>query len=340
MENHRSPFVIVGSGAMASLFAARLAAAGQPIHMLANWEEALHTIRLQGVKLTDEAGIERSYLVSISRDPGECKNTRFALVLVKTWQTERIAQKLNICLADDGMALTLQNGMGNLEVLQAVLGEHRAAAGVTTVGAALLGPGRVKAGGDGIIYLGKDRRLRAFADRFRIAGFPVEEVGDTEGLAWGKLLINAAINPITALLRVPNGELLRRPAARRLMRAAALEVASVARALDIRLPYAEPVQAVESVAERTRENLSSMLRDVLRGAATEVDAINGAVVRSGERAGVPTPVNLTLWLLVKSMEAPTQDFTNLAQEAGTAKDRRKRSSTKRTMIRTGSELSK
>jgi 2-dehydropantoate 2-reductase len=324
---------------MASLFAAKLAAAGRRIRMLASWEEGLQAIRTQGIRLADSAGMGRSYPVAISRDPDECKGSHHALVLVKAWQTERVGQQLRSCLNEDGLALTLQNGLGNLEILQAALGDDRAAAGVTTVGATLLAPGRVKPGGDGIIYLGTDRRLRPFADLFRMAGFSVEEVSDTSGLAWGKLVINAAINPLTALLRVPNGELLRRPAARMLMSAAASEAAGVARALGIHLPYSNAVQAVESVAKRTGENLSSMLRDVLRGAATEVDAINGEVVRGGERAGVPTPVNLTLWQLMKSLESPAQAFTNIAQDSA-VRDRRKRRVSERPAIRPGVDLTK
>jgi 2-dehydropantoate 2-reductase len=118
---------------------------------------------------------------------------------------------------------------------------------------------------------------------------------------WGKLAINAAINPLTALLQVPNGELLERPTAQALMGSAAAEVAAVAAARGVQLPYADPPAAAQEVARRTAANYSSMLRDIQRGAPTEIDAICGAIVRAGEQAQVPTPVNRTLWQLVKAL---------------------------------------
>jgi 2-dehydropantoate 2-reductase len=127
-------------------------------------------------------------------------------------------------------------------------------------------------------------------------------VADPDGLLWGKLAINAAINPLTALLGVENGALLERPAARVLLRELACETAAVAAALGIRLPQADPAAAAESVAQKTAANRSSMLQDIERGAPTEIDAICGAIVRAGEQAGVPTPVNRTIWRLVKAVE--------------------------------------
>jgi len=309
MKPQREQLLIVGTGAMASLFAARLASVGVKVKILGTWKDGLQALRDYGVRIVDDEGDERAFQVTITDDPADCRGAELALVLVKTWQTTRAAQQLGNCLAQNGLALTLQNGLGNLEILQAVLGEERAALGVTTVGATLLEPGRVKNGGNGTISLGKEPGLRRFADLFKKAGFDVEEVSSTDSLAWGKLVINAAINPVTALLRIPNGEILELPAAKSLMTAAAIETASVAYARGIQLPFADPVLAVETVARRTAGNLSSMLRDVMRGGQTEVDAINGAVVRAAEAVQVPTPINQTLWQLVKSLEHPHQGAT-------------------------------
>jgi 2-dehydropantoate 2-reductase len=136
----------------------------------------------------------------------------------------------------------------------------------------------------------------------------VENDPDTDVLLWGKLVINAAINPLTALLRVPNGEILKRPTARSLMVSVAREAAAVAVAQGIRLPYPDPVVATETIARRTANNRSSMLMDVERGAPTEIDAICGAVIRAGEQVGVPTPANLTVWQVVKALT--TNSYTN------------------------------
>jgi 2-dehydropantoate 2-reductase len=200
------------------------------------------------------------------------------------------------------VALTLQNGLGNFETLAASLGEERVAYGVTTLGASLIQPGLVRLAGDGPVTLGEHGRIEEPAALLQKAGFQVEQVADPKSLLWGKLVINAAINPVTALLNVPNGELLKDPAAHALLQSAAREAAAVASACGIRLPYPDAVVAVESVAQRTAANYSSMLRDVQRGSPTEIDAISGAIVRAGNETGVPTPVNRTLWQLVKALE--------------------------------------
>lgn len=298
-----SPLIlIVGTGAMASLFAARLAASGVRVKMLGSWQPGLRALKKRGVCLVEADGSEHYYPVKVTDDPTECLGTQSALVLVKSWQTLRAAQQLAICLDPGGIALTLQNGLDNHPILVEFLGQERAAVGVTTAGAALLEPGRVKMGGNGVISLGAHNHLQPLAGLLEKAGFVVEITADTEALVWGKLVINAAINPLTALLQVPNGDLLTNPAARDLMELAALEAAAVAAARGVSLPYPNPVEAVEVVAQRTGGNLSSMLKDVQRGGPTEIDAINGAVARLGEQSHVPTPVNYTLWQLVKSLE--------------------------------------
>jgi 2-dehydropantoate 2-reductase len=210
------------------------------------------------------------------------------------------------------VALSLQNGAGNLETLQGVLGLDRAALGVTTVGATLLGPGQVRQAGAGMISLSAHPRLSPLAAWLQKAGFTVEQVADAKSLLWGKLVINAAINPLTALLRVPNGQLLERSTARQLLQAAAQEAAAVAAAQGLTLPYPDPVAAAEATARRTAANRSSMLQDILRGAPTEIDAICGAIVQAGLQSGAPTPVNRTLWQLVKALHnSETTEETRL-----------------------------
>jgi 2-dehydropantoate 2-reductase len=116
-------------------------------------------------------------------------------------------------------------------------------------------------------------------------------------------VINAAINPLTAILDVPNGELLSSPSARELSAALAREVAAVAKAKGIALTFPDAAVAAEDVARHTAANFSSMLQDARRGALTEIDAICGAIVQAGEDAGVPTPVNATMWKLVAALRA-------------------------------------
>ena len=297
--------LIVGTGALASLFAARLATAGVSVTLLGSWQEGLDALRAHGVRVLEPDGSQEAYPVQATADPADCRGTRYALVLTKSWGTERAARQLAACLAADGLALTLQNGLGNRAILARALGEERVALGVTTGGATLVGPGLVRPGGEGLISLADHPRLEPLAGMLRAAGFAVEVLPEAGDLVWSKLVINAAINPLTALLRVPNGELLSRPSARTLMGLAAGEAATVAEALNFRLAYGDPAAAAEGVARRTAANHSSMLQDLLRGAPTEIDAICGAVVAAGAERSVPTPVIQTLWFLVKAL-APHQ----------------------------------
>ena len=288
---------------MACLFGARLAPHAD-VTLLGTWPEGIAALQERGVCLVEGDGSEQSYPVRAISDPAQCAGTRYALVLVKSWQTSRAALQLSACLAPDGVALTLQNGLGNLEGLQEVLGEERAALGVTIVGATLLGPGRVRAGGVGSTYLASHPRLLPLAEMLRQAGFEVKTAEDLESLVWGKLTINTAINPLTALLGIPNGELLARPHALALMSEAAEETAAVAAARGVRIVHTDPGAVAIEVAGRTASNLSSMFQDIQRGAPTEIDAICGAVALEGESLGVPTPVNRTLWHLVRALALP------------------------------------
>jgi len=293
--------LIVGTGALASLFAARLTQAGHKITMLGTWQEGLNALNKNGVRFVDANGVEHSYPVHATDNPRECKFVRHAIVLVKAWQTERVAALLKECLPEEGLALTLQNGLGNRETLTQSLGLNRVALGSTTTGATLLGPGLVKAGGEGVISLERNQAIGPLEAALRSAGFKTQVVDDAGSLVWGKLVINAAINPLTALLRVKNGELLERPSAREMMQTLALETANIAQAENITLPFDDPVKTAEDVAKKTAKNTSSMLQDVLRGAPTEIDAICGAVVKAAGKHDIQTPVNRFCWQLVKAL---------------------------------------
>ena len=304
----KQPILITGTGALATLFAARLSAAGHPVTMLGSWKNGLRALNENGVRLVDAQGVEHAYPVEVTSNPSDCRGARYALVLVKSWQTERVARQLAECLAEDGLALTLQNGMGNRELLAEALrlpfdaaqDQPRVALGVTTTGATLLGPGLARAGGEGVISVEAHPRLGLLEAALTGAGFKVQVVNDANALIWGKLVINAAINPLTALLRVPNGELLQRPAAHKLMGILAQETAAVATAQGIHLPFEDAVRAAEDVARQTATNHSSMFQDVRRGAPTEIDAICGAITQTGEKLGISTPVNWVCWQLTRA----------------------------------------
>ncbi len=301
--------LIVGTGALATLFAARLGASGSTVSMLGTWQEGLRALATGGARLVERDGRQLQVPVFATSDPHDCKGTRMALVLVKAWQTERAADQLKVCMAEDGLLLTLQNGLGNREVLADRLGIGRVALGSTTTGATLLGPGLAKAGGEGRLSIERHAQLGPLQQALSDAGFQLELVADARSLIWSKLVVNSAINPLTAILRVPNGQLLERPAARKLLQALALETAAVAEAEHIELASGDPVDLVEGVARGTAANHSSMFQDIQRGAPTEIDAICGAVTRAGLQHRVPTPLNSACWQMVQALAQAPGDFS-------------------------------
>jgi 2-dehydropantoate 2-reductase len=299
--------LIVGAGAMACLFAAELSHAGIAVTMLDRWRTGIEALRTQGVQVTTAHGETRTYPVQAFSDPSEVDEAELALVLVKSWQTEAIAGWLQDCLAESGIAVSLQNGLGNYETLQEQLGSERTSAAVTTLGATQLGPAQARIHSAGEVVFAQHPRILPLLEMLSSTGLQVRTTSDITGLLWGKLVVNAAINPLTALLDVPNGRLLELPDARALMSRLAVETESVAAALGIRLPFTSAVKRIEEVARQTAGNSSSMRQDLARGAPTEIDAINGAVVRYGEESGVATPSNRTVWQLVRARAAVSCD---------------------------------
>ena len=297
-----SEVLIVGTGAMALIFGAMLADSGIKVNLLGTWEDGLNAIEKNGIRVVSPAQ-ELVFPGRVFRDPADIKDPRLALVLVKSWQTERAAAQLAQILHPEGIALTLQNGLGNMEILSRELGEERTAQGVTTYGATLLAPGLVRPGGDGLISLQEHPRLASLIEVFHLAGLAVQQVPDLSSLIWGKITINVAINPLTALLGVSNGDMLQSEYTRKLMAKAASEAALVALSQGIQLDYPDPGLAAEAVAEATEKNMSSMLQDINRRAPTEIDQLCGAVVEIGIRNGIEVPVNQILWDLIKARVA-------------------------------------
>ncbi len=290
---------------MGCLFGARLSAHAD-VMLIGHWPGQLEALRRAPLHVGLPDGDEQLIALRATDDPAGIGPVDAALILTKTPGTALAARGAAQVLAPDGIAVTLQNGLGNVEAIAKEVGAGRAALGTTTQGAATDGPGAIRASGGGPTHLVSRpeiaQQVATLAGLFNRAGIPTEVVDDADALIWGKLAINAAINPLTALLRVPNGALLESEAARVIMADAAREVGAVAAALGIRLPFDDPAARAEEVARVTAANRSSMLQDVLRGAPTEIDAICGAVTRIGAAHGIPTPANALLLRLVHARE--------------------------------------
>jgi 2-dehydropantoate 2-reductase len=285
------------------LFGARLAPLAN-VTLLGSWPEQVQAIRQNGLTLIEPDGRSRQQSIHATHLPAEIPPADIVLIAVKSHQTEQAARQAQQILAPNGLVLTLQNGIGNLETITAVITQNPVTLGTTSEGATIVEPGIVRHAGWGHTYLTQTAetavRIQKIAALFRQAGFQTEITNNVESLIWGKLAVNAGINPLTALLRVPNGFLAENAAAREVMQAAANEVAQVAAAQGIQLPFTDAGQQALAVAQSTAANHSSMLQDVLRGAPTEIDVICGAVVKYGRLHNIPTPINEQLWTAVKT----------------------------------------
>lgn len=289
---------ILGTGALASVFGALLTrASGENtrITLFGTWKEQIRTVREQGLTLILPDGSESHVRLNATASLSEVPRSELALILVKSHQTARVAEQAATILHPDGVVVTLQNGLGNVERLAGAVGRQRVVAGITYIGAHVLHVGKVRHAVAAKTLLGRspdlEPRLQQISALFNAAGIDTEVTPDIEQFIWRKLLVNAAINPLTALFEAKNRELLTAPLIRRAFEEGVKEVAEVARAQGITIPEDDPVQYALDVCKQTGANRSSMLQDILRGAPTEIDAIAGEVVRHGRKVGIPTPVN-------------------------------------------------
>lgn len=297
-------FLIVGPGAMGCLFAARLSNAGYDVTLLDYIEERAEEINRQGISVE---GVTGKYVVNVPSLAGNIQTQPdYVLICVKSTKTRAAGETIKPWLSPKAVVATLQNGVGNLEILEDIFGKERVLGGITAEGATVLGWGKIRHAGQGSTIFGpkggEGSPSGRIVEAFNRAGFKASSSDNVEGLIWGKLIINIGINALTAITGLKNGRLPELEGTGQVMEKAVEEAVLVAKAKGIELPYEDPLERVKDVCRNTAGNLASMLQDVLNHKTTEVDFINGAIVRQGESLGIPTPVNLTLSCLVKTIQ--------------------------------------
>lgn len=298
---------IVGPGAMGCLLAAFASKAGQDVYLIDKNAERAKRIRHNGVKVE---GISGDFIIKINAttQPKEVGVCDLVVICVKSYDTEEAAKLVKDLIGEATQVLTLQNGIGNLQILNDVIGEDKVIGGVTSHGATVLEAGHVRHAGKGDTIIGKTSGrvlgpIRDVAKMLSKAGFETKISKDIKGLIWSKLIINVGINALTAVTRLNNGRLIEYSGTKEVMRAAVQEAVRVAKRKRIKLAYDDPIQKVEGVAKATGGNISSMLQDVLNKKRTEIEFINGAIVRQGKALNMPTHVNEALTNLVKTIES-------------------------------------
>ena len=298
---------VVGAGAMGSLFGAMLAEAGNEVWLYDVWLEHVQTINQNGLQIERE-GKTRTVEIKATADHQQIGQAELVIIFVKSSWTNSAAQTAQTIIASNGSVMTLQNGMGNADIISELIEPARIIAGTTSHGATMLGPGNIRHAGAGATTIGswsKSKqefvRARNLSEFFTQAGIQTNAVEDVHKVVWNKLLINIGINAITALTGITNGQVLDLEATREMSRSAAEEAMSVAHALGIDVGP-EVVDQVFKVAKGTDVNRSSMGQDVDNQRQTEISAINGYIVREADKLGLEVPVNRTLTALVETLQ--------------------------------------
>lgn len=299
---------VIGPGAVGCLLAVSFLEAGEDVHLVDYRPERVALLREQGIRLKTPGGVSRLIPVPcwLPAEVGLCGLT---IMAVKAHQTAAAAQSLPLLLAPRGLALSLQNGLGNVEEMARVAGPEPLLAGVTFLGVTRQDEGQILYAGQGEMVIGAPPgsrvpppEIEAVVAIFQGGGFKCRSAADIQPLLWDKLMINAGINPLTALLRVPNGALLDLPEAWSQAVAAAAEVQAVARAQGLAVT-GDPEERLRRVCRATAKNRSSMLQDVLAGRPTEIESLNAQVAVRGQALNVPTPVNDLLTRLIRALDA-------------------------------------
>jgi 2-dehydropantoate 2-reductase len=295
---------IIGAGALGTLFGYRLAR-DNDVSLLEVRPDVVAAIRAQG--LGTEAGTERR-AVMISSTARNLFASQILFIFVRATDTMRALRPFVNELDPSCVIVSLQTGIQNEDAVKAALGGNVALViGATTESALTLAPGSAEPLGAGTTIVGSGGASPEVCARvarlLSAAGMTASVAYDIRPHLWGKLIANAAINPVAALLDRPNGIILAEPNAGELARSLAREAAAVASAMRIALPFNDPWSYVRSIVEQTAGLQNSMLADLAQGTKTENDHINGAVVAAGRRAAVPTPYNDTMFRLIRAREA-------------------------------------
>ena len=304
--------VIIGPGALGTLLAASLAPAAKSskteLWLLDHNPERAGLLAEQGLVLEKERRL-LSFPVKATADPKAIGPADIIFLCVKSSDVAAGLHQAAKLSHAEGILVTLQNGIGHLELIRAYKGPPAVALGVTALGANIVAPGHVRYAGSGLTRIGflksanfaRSLLLARVCNLLSSSGMETVIVDNILDYIWSKLLVNVGINALTAIHRCPNGQLLESAETEETLAAAVREGEAVARAMGINLPE-DPLAMTLDVCKKTAANLSSMLQDINSNRPTEIDSINGAIVAAGRKLAIPVPVNEELFKRVKEIE--------------------------------------
>ena len=307
--NENPALAVVGAGAMGSLFGGLLAEGGLDVTLVDVWQEHVGNMNRDGLKIVGHGG-DRLVPIKATTQPETLAPVDVVLVQCKSGDTrDAVAGAANL-VGDHTVVISFQNGLGNEELLAELVGEEKVLGGLTAQGASMDGPGMVRSYADLPSHIGEMRggvsdRVTGLSDLFTRHGLQTEPSPDIRFEIWKKLMANVGLDPTSGITNLPIGRVMAIPAMRETIFAAIDEAAAVGRKVGVAIDVDEAREVLLQITGKggTGENKSSLCNDILSRRQTEIDFINGAIVRLGAEHGVPTPVNKTLIAAVKALES-------------------------------------
>ncbi len=307
--------VILGAGAIGRLLGVFLGRGGNQVILADPDRKIVDTLNNQGIGFLDAGSSDPDSVdyipaTAVSR-ASKVESCDLVLLAVKSFATLPAIQSAQHLISASSPLVTLQTGLGNIEYLERVIDRNNIIGGFTFMAATALGPGVVRQGGAGKTYLGEldgriSERLSDICAMFADSGLECTPVHRITGRLWCKVIVFSAINSVTAVLQLKNGQLLDSMESITLLKRLVDEGRKVAESRGIDLVFPDLYQLLFDACRRTDQNLSSMLQDILAGRQTEINAQCGALVRLGEEADIPTPTQQTMLELVQLVSKKQQ----------------------------------
>jgi len=290
---------VMGAGAVGCYYGGMLARAGHSVTLIAR-PQHVDAVTRHGLRM-ETRSFDEQVKLQAGTDTAAVEGADVVLFCVKSTDTEQAGAQMLSMLQPGTLVLCLQNGVDNADRLRTVLPPDQVAAAVVYVGCEMAGPGHLRHHGRGELVIEPSATSERLAQALAAAGVPTEISANVRGALWAKLILNCAHNAISAIAQMPYGETAKGVGVPDVMRDVVDECMAVARADGVDVP-GDPMAAVRKIIDTMPGQSSSTAQDLARGKPSEIDYLNGLVVRRGEALGVPTPANRVLWALVKLLE--------------------------------------
>lgn len=300
--------LIVGPGAIGCLLYFKLLKKCNDIFLLDKNEDRKKVILENGITVENIFGKKENVKANIITNVESSQRFDLIIITTKAYDTESAIKSVRSIIDPTCYILTLQNGLNNIETIREVVGKDgKIFAGITSLGAINISHGNIKHTGEGETIIAscnkKDKDdAKKIANFFNMCQIQTKLGNDAQSLVWSKLLINIGINALASILNVQNGVLIKNPYAKKIMFGAIYEAEKIVKKKNIKLIYSSPYKKVEDVCKKTSQNINSTLQDLQRGKKTEIDYLQGAVVKEGKKLKIKTPINEMLLYLIHSLE--------------------------------------